>query len=307
MKSDRLISIIIILTEKKMISAPALAKLLEVSTRTIYRDIETLSMAGIPIYTTTGKNGGIGISDSYKIDKQLLHLKDITSLLVGLNSMNEILPQKSLNTVTLKIKGLLDKENKEDVEKRIAQFKISHTNKEVIQSVKILEYIQCAIQKEKLLKIVYKDKACKLTKRNVEPYRMLYKGNTWYLQGYCLSKHDFRTFRLNRIVHFEMLDIPFVPREVPISQLNEFRFHDKNICIAKLRITDKLKGKFISLYGDQCIIAEYNDYCIVQIPIPINDWGLNHILGFGEDCQCLEPYKLKEAIKSKLKKMIGNY
>lgn len=290
-----------------MISAPALANLLEVSTRTIYRDIETLSMAGIPIYTTTGKNGGIGISDSYKIDKQLLNLKDITSLLVGLNSINEILPKKSLDTVTLKIKGLLDKKSKADVEKRIEQFKISHTNKEVIQSVKILEYIQSAIQKEKLLKIVYKDKAGKLTKRSVEPYRMLYKGNTWYLQGYCLSKHDFRTFKLNRIVHFEMLDTSFVPREVPISQLNEFRFHDKNICIAKLRITDNLKDKFISLYGQACIIAKYNDYCIVQIPIPINDWGLNHILSFGEDCQCLEPYELKEGIKTKLKKMIDNY
>lgn len=290
-----------------MISAPALAHLLEVSTRTIYRDIETLSMAGIPIYTTTGKNGGIGISDSYKIDKQLLNLKDITSLLIGLNSMNEILPQKSLNTVTLKIKGLLDKENKEYVEKRIAQFKILHTNKEVIQSVKILEYIKSAIQKERLLKIVYKDKAGKLTKRNIEPYRMLYKGNTWYLQGYCLSKNDFRTFKLNRIVHFEMLDTSFISREVPTGQLNEFRFHDNNICIAKLRITDNLKDNFISLYGQACIIAEYNDYCIVQIPIPINDWGFNHILSFGEDCQCLEPYELKEGIKTKLKKIIDNY
>lgn len=307
MKSDRLLSIIIILTEKKMMSAPALADLLEVSVRTIYRDIETLNMAGIPIYTTTGKNGGIGILDSYKINKQLLNLNDIASLLIGLNSINEIMPERSLNSVTLKINSLLDEESKEDIKRRIAQLKISLTEKENLKSIKTFEHIQSAIQLQKIVAIVYKDRMGKLTKRNIEPYRVLYKGNNWYLQGYCLVKNDFRTFRLNRISHLQITDISFIPREIPIGRLNEFQFCDHDICIAKLRIADQLKDRFLSLYGEECIIAECNGDCIVQIPIPMNDWGLNHILSFGEECQCLEPYELREALKLKLKKMLDSY
>ena len=307
MKSDRLLSIIIILTEKKMMSAPALADLLEVSVRTIYRDIETLNMAGIPIYTTTGKNGGIGILDSYKIDKQLLNLNDITSLLIGLNSINEIMPEKSLNSVTLKINSLLDEESKEDIKSRIAQLKISLTEKENLKSIKTFEHIQSAIQLQKIVAIVYKDRMGRLTKRSIEPYRVLYKGNNWYLQGYCLVKNDFRTFRLNRISHLQITDTSFIPREIPIGRLNEFQFCDHDISIAKLRIADQLKDRFLSLYGEECIIAECNEDCIVQIPIPMNDWGLNHILSFGEECQCLEPYELREALKLKLKKMLDSY
>lgn len=307
MKSDRLMTIIIILTERKMISAPALAELLEVSTRTIYRDIETLSMAGIPIYTTTGKNGGIGIADSYKIDKQLLNLNDITSLLVGLNSINDLLPEKSLNSISMKIKGMLDEENREGIKKRLEQIKISHTNTEDLNSMKMLEQIQSAIRNQKVISIVYKDRLGKLTKRNLEPYRVLYKGNTWYLQGYCLIKNDFRSFKLNRISRCQLLDISFTPRELPIEKLNEFQFIDNDICFAKLRITNIIKDRVISLYGEKCIVDEFNDFCYVQIPIPTNDWGINYILSFGEECQCLEPLRLKEVLKVKLKKMLDNY
>lgn len=307
MKSDRLLSIIIILTEKKMMSAPALADLLQVSTRTIYRDIQTLSMAGIPIYTAAGKNGGIGILDSYKMDKQLLNLGDVTSLMIGLNSINEILPSKSLDTVTYKIKSLLDQENKETIEKRIAQVKIVHSPAKSLKSMKILEDIQSAMQQQKILRIVYQDRVGKVTKRNVEPYRVFYQNNTWYVQGYCLSKRDFRTFKLNRIAHVEVINTSFIPREIPIEKLNTFQFCDQDVCIAKLRITDQLKDRLISLYGEACMVTKCNENCIVQIPIPLNSWGLHHLLSFGEECQCLEPFELKKAFTSKLKRMLDQY
>ena len=90
MKVDRLVSIIMILLDKKRIGARELADMFEVSPRTIYRDIEAVNMAGIPVRSTSGAGGGFEIMEEYKIDQKVFSAADLSALLMGLSSLSDI-------------------------------------------------------------------------------------------------------------------------------------------------------------------------------------------------------------------------
>lgn len=96
MKIDRLVSIIMILLEKERMSAQELAKMFEVSTRTIYRDIEAISMAGIPVLATSGSGGGIEIMKDYKVDKKIFSTDDLSALLMGLSNISGMVREAKL-------------------------------------------------------------------------------------------------------------------------------------------------------------------------------------------------------------------
>lgn len=293
MRADRLLSIVMILMEKKQISASALSKMLEVSTRTIYRDIETLSMAGIPIYTTTGVKGGIGILESYKVDKQLLNLNDITALLIGLNSIDNVYSNKTLMDLNLKIRNLLNKKHYDQLDTRIKQIKIDHSENDTHE---IFEDIKQAMDERVVMIFTYKDRLGTVTHRKVEPCRLLYKNKEWYLQAFCRDRLDFRTFKLSRMSEAELLNETYIDREVPLDTLDHMEFKDEDIQQVTLRVADKKIDSFISQYGQQCILSADQNHYIIQIPMSINEWACQYILSFGDSCECLAPAELRNAI-----------
>ena len=90
MKLDRMIGILSVLLQKEKVTAPYLAEKFEVSRRTINRDIDALCMAGIPLVTEPGANGGVSIMDGYKIDRTLLSTSDMQAILAGLRSLDSV-------------------------------------------------------------------------------------------------------------------------------------------------------------------------------------------------------------------------
>ena len=116
MKIDRIISIIMVLLERKQVSATKLAEMFEVTPRTIYRDVETISKAGIPIYACTGVNGGISIMEEYKIEKKLFTISDITALLIGLGSIHSTMSSEEVQNTIAKVKGIIPEDQVRDIE-----------------------------------------------------------------------------------------------------------------------------------------------------------------------------------------------
>ncbi len=94
MKIDRLVAIIMLLLDREVVTTSELAERLEVSRRTIFRDVDTLTMAGLPIFTTRGTDGGVSLMKSYKVDKKLFTPKDVRSLITSLESYNQLLEKK---------------------------------------------------------------------------------------------------------------------------------------------------------------------------------------------------------------------
>ena len=105
MKVDRLVSIIMILLDKKRIGAQELAEMFEVSTRTIYRDIDAINMAGIPVRGASGVGGGFEIMPQYKIDRTVFSSADLSAILMGLSSLSNMIGGNELVNALAKVKS----------------------------------------------------------------------------------------------------------------------------------------------------------------------------------------------------------
>lgn len=307
MKADRLLSMITLLTEHKLLSATRLAEMLEVSPRTIYRDVETLSMAGFPIYTTTGKYGGIGILDSYKIDKQLLNVFDIKALLLGLHSIDNIIPNQSTRSTSLKITNLIAQQHQNEIHEQQEQIKIDPSSWQKSTTLtQDFELLQAAIQNKQVIRFFYIDRMGNPTNREIEPYTLLFKSSHWYLQGFCLQKQENRLFKLERMREIELLSRTFLLRGDK-EKNPELTFQDEQCIQVTLRIQEEILHRILLLYGEECILSKQENGYMIQIPLQDNAWGIQYILGLGAACECLEPVSLRQKIIQMLDQMQAQY
>ena len=156
MKIDRLVSIIMLLLNQGRIGAGELAERFEVSPRTIYRDIDAINMAGIPVRSTTGVGGGFEIMPEYKLDKKVFSAADLSALLMGLSSLSNIVRGDELVHALAKIKSFIPADRAKDIELRADQIRIDLSpwmGSPVIPSC--LETIQAALQENRLLTFDY--------------------------------------------------------------------------------------------------------------------------------------------------------
>lgn len=308
MKIARIISIIMLLLEHEIISATKLAEMFEVTPRTIYRDIDTISMAGIPIVTFTGVNGGISIMPEYKIDKKLFTLSDITALLIGLGSIHSTLSNKELLATIAKIKGLLPSDQYKEIESNLNQITIDytpwHNNQQLIKHVNL---IKSAMSEKKYITFQYFDRLGKKSNRKIEPYRLALKNSNWYIQGYCCERQDFRIFSISSMESLKLSEDHFEPRNFDYNSTNlEFRagLHPTTI---KLLVDESLRGKLLQICDEKNISIVTNGKFIAEFPIVEDDYWFSLILQFGDKCECLEPLHVREALKSRIQSMLQVY
>ncbi|WP_346871523.1 YafY family protein [Clostridium sp. UBA5119] len=308
MKIDRLISIIMVLLNYERVSAIKLAEMFEVSPRTIYRDIETISLAGIPIITHNGVNGGISIMQEYKVDKKLFTATDISTLLMGLSSVSTTLSNKEIIGTLEKVKGLLPKEQIRDLELKSNQITVDLTtwmgNKSFYPK---LDKIKKALSESKYLSFEYYGGNREKNERCIEPYKLILKEVNWYLQGYCMLRKDFRVFKLSRISNIEILESTFIPREFQEKILDGNGWIEKRLIKIKLLVDWSLREQMVERCGEDNIEAYGNDKFIVEFPFVEDDLGYNILIGFGDKCECLAPENIRIELIKRIKKLLYVY
>lgn len=298
MKIDRLIAIIMVLLDREKISAASLADMFEVSQRTIYRDLDTINQAGIPILSTSGPNGGVEILKSYKIEKRLFSTSDITALLMGLGNIQCNIPNSKVVETLAKVKGMVPPENQRELDFHTNQIRID-VNPWLYTDVlsDLIELIRIALEKHQLLRFDYRDIRNQNSSREIEPYRLLLKGEEWYIQGYCLSREDFRTFKLIRMQNVCILEETFEIRDFPYERMNTSHFHDAILSPAKLRIHKDILDSVISRFGKECLSPDGPEYYIADVIMPADDLACTYLLGFGDQCICLAPESLRKKMR----------
>jgi hypothetical protein len=308
MKIDRLVSIIMLLLDRGRIGAQELAELFEVSPRTVYRDIDAINMAGIPVRATPGVGGGFEIMPEYKIDQKVFSTADLSAILTGLSSLSNVVRGDELAGALAKVKSVIPADRVKDIELKVNQICIDlspwlgNGNTQPY-----LEIIKTALQENKLLDFDYIAHHGKKTARTVEPYQLVLKSNHWYLQGYCRERNDFRLFRLSRMSGLEMREETFTPRQFQKPQLE---FADI-LETMQTRITIRIHKSVMDRVLDYCTYDDLSpdgeEHYIVSFPFVENDYHYNILLSFGAQCECLEPPHVRAEMKRKVQEIAALY
>lgn len=308
MKLDRLVSIIMILLDKERVGAQELADMFEVSLRTIYRDIDAINMAGIPVYGSSGVGGGFEIMQEYKMDKKVFSSADLSAILTGLYSLSDMIHGDELVHTLAKVKSFIPAERARDIEVKANQIHIDLSTWIGSRNVQpYLEMIKTALQESRLLSFQYADRYRNKTARTAEPYQLVLKSNQWYFQGYCHKRNDFRLFRLSRISDLQIQEEFFLPRQYQKPQLDFTDILAGMQINIKIRIHKSVLERVLDYCTEEHVLPDGEEHYIVNFPFIENEYYYNILLSLGTKCECLEPLHIRTEMKRRIREMAAIY
>ncbi len=308
MKVDRLVSIIMILLDKKRIGAQELADMFEVSPRTIYRDIDTINMAGIPVRSTSGVGGGFEIMQNYKIDRKVFSTADLSALLMGLSSLSSMIRGDELVHALAKVKSFIPADRAKDIEMKANQIYIDLSPWMGNRNMQLyLEMIKTALQENKLISFEYADRHGNKTARIAEPYQLVMKSSHWYWLGYCYKRNDFRLFRLSRTLNLQIQEETFTPRDFQKPQLDITDIVATMQREIKIRIHKSVMERVLDYCTYEHFTPDGDEYYIVRFPFIENDYYYNILFSFGDKCECLEPLPIRTEMKRRIHDIAALY
>ncbi|MDH5826888.1 helix-turn-helix transcriptional regulator [Sphingobacterium faecium] len=207
---DRILAILIQLQSKKTVKAQELANRFEVSLRTIYRDIRSLTAAGIPIIGEAGL--GYELVEGYKIPPMMFTKPEISSFVAAEKLAIKFIDKEMkdhFSSAIYKLKAIIrssDKDWMETIDKNVVMRSISHNQLSKALPNTLTTLFQCIAQKNVLeisYQAAYQQEA---TIREIEPIGVFHESNHWYIYAFCLVRNDYRQFRTDRISNIKILD-----------------------------------------------------------------------------------------------------
>ncbi len=280
----------------------------EVSKRTIYRDIETINMAGIPVCSASGVGGGFEIMQEYKIDRKVFSTADLSAILMGLSSLSNMIRGDELINAIAKVKSFIPADRAKDIEIKANQIYIDLSPWIGDRNIQgYLEIIKTALKESKLLSFEYADRYGNKTVRTAEPYQLVLKSTHWYWQGYCRKRNDFRLFKLSRISNLQIQKEYFKPRDYQKPQLD---FTDI-LETMQTRIIIRIHKSVMDRVLDYCTYEDFSpdgeEHYIVRFPFIENEYYYNILLSLGDKCECLEPLHIRTEMKSRIHDIAAIY
>lgn len=303
-----MLSIVVILLNRRKITAKALAQWFEVSARTIYRDIEAINLAGIPVISVQGAGGGYEIPENYKVSRQYLSISDMQSIMSALQGINATLDDKQMAMIFEKISSLLPDEARDlsSTQEPIIVFD-PHGWRHNSPMAKRIPALYDAIKKSKLATCRYFNSKGKTSKRTIEPMTLLQKGFSWYLFGYCRLRCDFRLFKLTRIKQLDILSEPFERRRRSYLDVVSGWADPGSDMEVIIKYASSIRY-LIQEYHEPTEIMEQNkDFCVAKVSLPDGDWLTAMILSYGSDMEIISPKSLRRKIKERICKMAEAY
>lgn len=295
MQESRLFKIVYYLLDKGQATAPELAERFEVSVRTIYRDIDALSEAGIPVYTEAGRNGGIHLMNDFVLDKAVLSEEEKQEILTALQSIN--FTQNNSSRTLQKLSAIFHLSSEDWLEVDFSRWGNKGTDNEKF------ELLKTAVIHRKCVKITYANSCGTIYERIVQPLKMSYKSMSWYLKAYCTKKHDYRIFKLTRIIDLEVLADSFHKSSFPES--DEASSQACNTIV--LCFPPNMAYRVYDEFDKTGISKKENGDLIVSVEMPEDEWLIGYLLSFGNQVDIIEPVYLREIVANQAKKIYEKY
>lgn len=301
MKINRMMEIIIILLNRKTITSKELSERFDVSQRTIYRDIDELSSAGIPVYMTKGKGGGISLLENYTLNKAIFSDKERENIIFALKTLDAS-NQVQIDNTLEKMKSIFG--NTDFVDWLEVDF--SQWGNNVEEDIRF-EKIKEATLNQKVLEFKYINSKNIKSHREVKPYKIMFKAQSWYLLGFCLEKKADRVFKITRMRDVKVTDISFERKELGKYFKKPERDYTFNTIILKFRVNSNMFYRIIEYYNEDQIVKESEATYLITAEYPYDEWIYSYILSYGDNIEIIEPEFVREEVKKRIKNMFGKY
>ncbi|HEY2473337.1 MAG TPA: WYL domain-containing protein [Candidatus Cybelea sp.] len=313
MKADRLIALLLLLQSRRQCSARLLAEQLEVSERTIYRDVDALGAAGVPVYAERGSTGGIALADGYR--RALTHFSEdeVRALFVsGASPLADLGLERGLVRALEKLRGSLADVHQRAADKSRARIYLDQRRwNQPEPPVALLTTLRRAVWDDRRLRIQYQDRNRKVSSRIVDPLGLVSKAGVWYL--IARSDDELRSFRVERIRGARELPERF---ERPVDFDLERYWAESSTrfalvsrsgdCVVTLRVANEALERVTSYWPAE-ILSEGARESRVSVTFPGTEVALFHALAWSDVATLVEPATLREAIVQRARRALRRY
>lgn len=299
MKNSRLFEILYLLVEKRAVTAGELAQRLEVSERTIYRDIDALSAAGIPVFTQKGQGGGIRLMDQFVLDKALLSQAQQDEILFALQAILATGGEAEGETLA-RLTAIFRREGGDWLEVDFTDWGSGAAERENFALVKD------AILSRRPLSFTYYSAAGERSRRTVEPARLVFKSGCWYLSAFCRTRRDWRVFRLARMEDLTPEEGTCPPRRPPERLENPQPGEEQGVEL-RLRFAPSAAWRVRDYFHPRQIVQEPDGRLLVRCVFPGDQWLLSFLLSFGSQLEVLSPVCWRDILAREAKKLLAVY
>lgn len=310
---NRRLGIVYLLMKKKTVTAAELAERYEVSVRTIYRDIEALSMIGVPVYAQKGRNGGISLTEQFVLDRMLVTEEEQKQILAALKSLDEVGARTEQDTF----------------HKLGDFFKVQPPNWIAVdfsdwsgKRQELFEGVRRAILETKVICFDYYGQNGTMTRRTVEPVQLLFKEYTWYLRAFCRSRKAMRLFKLLRMKRMEQLPETFTPKPEaytedvnlcgePKDDKSVTAASDSDVILKKkaleIHIAKSEAYRIYDRFEEEEITVLEDGSFLIKIDWIQDDWLWGLILSFGSAAEVTAPKEAREEMQRRIREMAAVY
>lgn len=310
MKIDRLLAITVLLLNRGRVSAKELSERFEVSSKTIYRDMDTLNQAGIPIVAHQGVSGGFEIMEQFMIDRHWLSIEEMNSLVTAVKGINLALEDKETDALLQKVKSLLQKAQRGYANQREDRLIMDLNPWGQRNGIKeTMQLLRQAVEERRRTAIEYISFNGQSQNRIIEPASLILKGTVWYVQAYCTLRKDFRVFRLSRIQHAALTEEKFEPLEAPVVEKFQWNSSWSDIPEEAMVLSFKSEARqrvADMLHPDEVTMLPGGNYRVEVILKP-DDWFYGMILSFGSQVKVESPDLVAEEVVRRAQQIIGRY
>ena len=312
MRTHRLISCLLLLQGKKRVTARQLATSLEVSMRTVYRDIDTLCEAGLPIHMERGPQGGIILADQYRRALAKFTDDELQTLFASAEGPMVDIGLSPRSEALQKLAGALPAAQRRAAEKSRERLLLDNVRwSRAEQPRSVLVRLRRAIADDRRVKIKYRDRGGALTERALEPLGLVAKAGIWYLVASEAEK-GYRTFRAERILDLTEESERFTRPEgfdleahwnasVAAIESRPQRTYD-----VVLRVKLEAMAEF-NPYWESTMVAEEDDGAVVRMAFPSREFAVMQVLAFGDSIEVIEPSDLPLAIAESARVALARY
>ncbi len=325
LKTERLLETVFFLLSKKKATAEELAARFGVSKRTVLRDMESLALAGIPLFARHGKDGGFSLVESFVLDKSLLTEDEQKEILSALETIKP-LAGTDTEKLLVKLKGIF---SPRDGRTDWLEVDFSRWGKKTGDSEKF-NLLKSCILKRQPVAFVYSGTSGKTENRQAYPLKLVFKKNAWYLQGFCPEKKDYRTFKLTRLREasvfpgrFEdaylppLLDTPeYVPENPATTSADAGNQNPPDTTMQNppvpvisltLQFSPEAAYRVYDEFEPEEIKRNDDGSFTVEVSYPETDWVYGYILSFGSTVTVISPRKVAEEIKKRAEEIRKKY